>query len=533
MRKGNRLRRILAALSGVLAVSALGGCEPRYGALRSEWTAATGGIIAATPAVGNGRAYIGSWDGYEYAFDEATGTRRWRTFLGQAPHPACGTQGVTSSPALLDGVAYLGGGNDKWYALNETSGSVLWSVPTGSFSTGHYNWSSPAVHNGHAYVGIASLCDSPLVQGKLLRVNLATHQIVNTWKVVPDGQLGGTIWTKPVVDAARNTIFVTTGNRAYDSTGNTQLHAEALVAVDSTTLAIKGYWSLPVADPTPDADWGTSPTLSRDSLGRDLVSAANKNGIVYTFLRDNVSAGPVWSRRVAAAATGSDPAAGGVYSNGFFDGQRIFYASGETTIGGKTVAGAIRALDPRTGAIIWERALPSRTYGALTGANGMLVVPSRTALRLVAPATGEILYENPLSLYAAATVANGRLFIGDLGGTARAYTYPASPGATAATTAPLQVALARGCQPIQELSPALAGTAVRITEVRDAAPGPVSVELHEGDCSGRPLRRARLHPGKADVLRLPRALPAHGRLSVASSRPVRLKLALLATHHRR
>ena len=260
------------------------------------------------------------------------------------------------------------------------NGAVSWSVPTGSTSSGYYNWSSPAALNGFAYVGIASRCDMPLVQGKLLRVNLATHQIANVWKVVADGQLGGTIWTSPVVDAGRNAVFVTTGNRAYDSTGDSQRYAEALVSVDATTLAIKGSWSLPLSDPTPDADWGTSPTLFTDSQGSDLVSAANKNGILYAFRRDDVSAGPVWTRRLADAATGSDPAAGGVYSNGYFDGQRLYYAGGQTTIAGKTAAGAVRALDPRTGAVIWERAMPSRTYGALTGANGMLVVPSRTAL---------------------------------------------------------------------------------------------------------------------------------------------------------
>ena len=40
-----------------------------------------------------------------------------------------------------------------------------------------------------------------------------------------------------------------------------------------------------------------------------------------------MSAGPVWTRRLADAAIGSDPAAGGVYSTGYFDGQRLYYSS--------------------------------------------------------------------------------------------------------------------------------------------------------------------------------------------------------------
>ncbi|MBA3262476.1 MAG: PQQ-binding-like beta-propeller repeat protein, partial [Thermoleophilaceae bacterium] len=71
--------------------------------LRVQWSKATGDTIAATPAVGNGQVYIGSWDGYEYALDEASGAQSWRTFLGQVDNPSCDILGVTSSPVLLGG----------------------------------------------------------------------------------------------------------------------------------------------------------------------------------------------------------------------------------------------------------------------------------------------------------------------------------------------------------------------------------------------------------------------------------------------
>ena len=512
--------RTCVCFCGLLPAVALAGCEPRYGALREQWSFATGDTIAATPAVGSGRAFIGSWDGYEYALDEAAGTQAWRTFLGRTLSP-CDELGVTSSPLLLDGRAYLGGGDDKWYALEMANGSVLWSVPTGSTSSGYYNWSTPAALNGFAYIGIASRCDSPLVQGRLLRVNLATHQIANVWKVVPDGQVGGTIWTTPVVDTSRNAVFVTTGNQAYDSTGDTQIHAESLVSVDATTLAIKSYWRLPVSDPTPDADWATSPTLFTDSQGRQLVSAANKNGILYAFRRDDLSAGPVWTRRLAEAAVGSDPAAGGVYSTGLFDGQRLYYASGQTTIGGKAVAGAVRALDPRTGAVIWERAMPSRTFGALTGANGMLVVPSWTSLRLFDPANGSVLYENKLRLYAAAKVANGRLFIGDFAGVVHAFTYPSSPGAP--TTA--NVALTAGCQSTTPSSPSVSSPASRIEITRLDHGDRAALLLYRGDsCAGHPLLQTTLERGESRVVRVPSSVARADSLSLAAESTMRVKV---------
>jgi outer membrane protein assembly factor BamB len=506
-------------------VGTVAGCST-YGALHQQWSVQTGDKIAATPAVNWGRVFVGSWDGYEYALDEATGSQYWRTFLGVVPNPGgCDELGVTSSPLTLDGTLYLGGGDDYWYSLNMYTGNVLWKVFTGDTTTGHYNWSSPAALNGFAYVGIASQCDTPLVQGQLLRVNMSTHQIVNTWDVVPDGQVGGTIWTKPVVDAARNSVFVTTGNRAYDANRNTQVYGESVVSVDATTLAVKGSWSLPLSDPTPDPDWGTGPTLLRDSSGRDLVSAANKNGVVYAFLRDNVSAGPVWTRRIAFAATSDAPAAGGVYSNGYFDGTRLYYASSGTTIDGATVKGSVRALDPRTGAIIWERPLPNRTFGALTFANGMLVVPSYGTLFLVDPATGDLLYDNALPLYGAATVANGRLFVGDTNGVLHAYTYPSAPGAgSSATASAARVALAQGCQTMRQ--PAPSGSRVRVTRLGKArAPATIAV-FKGGDCTGKAVTRRRLRGGDKALLKVPRWLATGGRISLRSSRAMRLKLAL-------
>jgi hypothetical protein len=354
---------------------------------------------------------------------------------------------------------------------------------------------------------------------------MSTHQIVNTWDVVPDGQVGGTIWTKPVVDATRNAVFVTTGNRAYNADRNTQVYGESMVSVDATTLAVKGSWSLPLSEPTPDPDWGTAPTLFQDGFGRDLVSAANKNGVVYAFLRDNVSAGPVWTRRIAFTATDDAPAAGGAYSNGVFDFRRLYYAGGGTTIDGKTVQGSIRALNPNTGAIIWETALPSKIYGALTFANGMLVVPAYKALYVVDPATGDILYENPLTLYGAAKVANGRLFIGDVSGVLHAYTYPSSPGAGASASATAaRVALAQGCQTVDQ--PAPAGDQVRVTRLGTAS-APATIQVFEGDdCTGQPVARTTLSGGDASVLEVPESLPAGSDVSVLSSKAVRLKLVL-------
>jgi len=66
-----------------------------------RWTAATeatGRGIHGTPAIANGAAYVGAYDGAMYAFDLETGERYWRTDLGGA---------IGSSPAYYDGLLYV------------------------------------------------------------------------------------------------------------------------------------------------------------------------------------------------------------------------------------------------------------------------------------------------------------------------------------------------------------------------------------------------------------------------------------------
>ena len=213
--------------------------------LRPAWTFKTGGMIAASATVVGGVAYVGSWDGYEYALNATTGAQIWKTYLGITTAPACSPPalGVSSIPAVVGGVVYLGGGDSNWYALNASTGAVLWTVPTGDTSAtgGHYNWASPLIVGNSAYIGIASLGDCPLVQGQLLRVDLTTHLVAASVNFVPTGQVGGGIWTTPSIDTSTNTVYVTTG-----TLNNTvQTMSESMVAVDATTLAVKSVWQIP------------------------------------------------------------------------------------------------------------------------------------------------------------------------------------------------------------------------------------------------------------------------------------------------
>ena len=547
-----RVLRVPCRLAAAVGVLALAGCDPpsAYGPLPADWTAQPDtSKIAATATISDGTVYSGSWSGNEYALDEATGAVRWARDLGQTT-AGCGgfsvTQGVTSRAWIREGRAYLGGGDSNWHALDADTGNVLWSVPTGDNSPtgGHYNWSSPLIYANHAYVGIASLCDNPRVQGQLLRVNLGTHRIENVFDVVPDGHVGGTIWQTPVVDPKTNTVFVTTG----DGGSGPDPYAEAILALDATTLAVKGHWAIPAGQSTHDGDWGTSPVLFTDAAGNALVAAANKNGFLYAFRRDDLTAGPVWESRLAQA--GPCPNCGdGTVSTGIFDGHRLIWAAGKTTIAGTAYNGSVRAIDPATGAVRWETPLSNWPYGRLAQAHGMTAVSTSDGnLVVVGDGGGRVLYANTLlntglisaRVFAAPTIADGRLVIGSNDGVIHALAFPSAPGSLSArASAPTPCTLQSGaparaecrltvsprCAVVGQLPAQAGAVAVRELALRARSGRPLRIRLYTNrDCAGPPA--VRLRPGAVRRRRM-WALPPRAVLSVRGSRRAVVRLQAL------
>jgi outer membrane protein assembly factor BamB len=169
-----------------------------------------------------------------------------------------------------------------------------------------------------------------------------------------------------------------------------------------------------------------------DSRGRRLVTAINKNGVAYAFRRANLNAGPVWQVRIAQAGTCPNCGYGSVSTPAFADG-RLFLAGGKTTLNGRVCGGAVRAVDPGTGQMLWSRGLRSTVLAALTAKNGMVVVAeSDGTLSVLRARTGALLYRNrlparagPAAILGAPTIADGTLYVGGGDGTLHAFAFPA------------------------------------------------------------------------------------------------------------
>jgi outer membrane protein assembly factor BamB/regulation of enolase protein 1 (concanavalin A-like superfamily) len=397
-------------------------------ALSKLWSYSTGGPIASQPAIVNGVAYVGSWDGYEYALNATTGAVIWKTLTGiTTGNSGCNppTAGISSAATVLNGVVYVGGGDAYWYALDASTGSVLWRVYTGdnSASSGHYNWSSPLVVNGYAYIGVSSLGDCPLVQGQLLQVSLSTHQIVNTLNLVPNGSQGGGIWTSPAYDPALNEIFTVTGTEANDS----QTYAQAVIGINASTLAVTDTYHLPENVAVADSDWTTSTGLYPGSNGTPMLVTTNKNGITYAFNRTNLAAGPVWQHQTAI---GNDCAVCGystVSSAAIAQGV-VYQAGGATSINGTGYGGSVQALNATTGAVIWQHPDAGPVIGAIAYMNGMVIDYAGSGFEVLDAATGHRLYSYDAASwsYAAPAIANGMIVTGSTAGVIYAFGLPST-----------------------------------------------------------------------------------------------------------
>ncbi len=353
-----------------------------------HWTPGAGPIsgsnkkIFATPSVYNGTVFVGANNGVFYALDEQTGAVLWSRFIGYVQKHTCGARGITSSstvaPDPVTGVitVYVAGADGYLYALNASTGAVAWQSVVGIPSTtvnDYYNWASPAVHNGHVFMGVSSQCDNPFVRGGLVMYDQQTGAIQAHYYSEPAGVVGGGVWTSAVVDD--NGVFVTTATPCPRK-GVTDEDACAVVSLDPNTLDRRGAWFPLYAErPNGDADFGGSPVLftaDLNGVSTPMVTACNKNGILYGWRQSDVSTGPVWRFRVGQGTAAGQQAC---LAAPVWDGTHLFQAGNPTTINGVSYRGSIRELDPATGTPVWQVGLPGIVLGSPTmNGNGILAV---------------------------------------------------------------------------------------------------------------------------------------------------------------
>jgi len=165
------------------------------------WNYTTGSpVYSSSPAIAGGKVYVGSLDHNVYCLDASTGTKLWNYTTGDQ---------VYSSPAVADGKVYVGSWDGNFYCLNASSGAKLWSYATGSVE------SSSAVAEGKVYVGSGDgnvYCLDASTGTK--QWNYYTYDVVDSSPAVADGKVYVGAWDGVYCFGSGPDVAVTNGTSA-------------------------------------------------------------------------------------------------------------------------------------------------------------------------------------------------------------------------------------------------------------------------------------------------------------------------------
>jgi outer membrane protein assembly factor BamB len=319
--------------------------------------------------VAGGRVY-GATQTQAFALDERTGAQVWSVTLVRNER-----EGIDMAPGYHDGIVYVstvpdtvreqygGGGVGILWALDAASGRRLWHFDTAPEDL----WSSE-------------------------------HREVNA---------GGGLWYPPAFDQS-GSMYIGTGNPApfpgtsEDPWGSSRpgpnLYTDSIVKLNARTGAVQWYYQLTPHD-LYDHDLQDPPILA-SVHGRRAVIAAGKGGFVLAL--DAATGKLLWKRSVGIhnghdedsvyamrheysklslpetvypgllggviapmASNGSTVFVPVVNHSVTFDSQTEPQESGPST-------GELVALSVDTGAVRWDRKLPSSAFGAATAVNDVV-----------------------------------------------------------------------------------------------------------------------------------------------------------------
>lgn len=410
------------------------------GKLATKWTFTTHGDVSATPAVVGGAVYFPDWGGYINKVNASTGALIWQRQLSSYGYNNAADLVSRTAPAVVGNVLYIGdqgGGSNiapqagRVLAINATTGDLLWATAINpNFFT--IITQAPVVRNGVVFVGAASAEENAAAfipgyvcctfRGSFSALDATTGVVLWTTYMVPvdnpadAGQYsGGAVWSStPALDPASNTVYITTGNnysvpqpaKDCQTNGGTPAqcldpnnHIDAIVALDMTTGAInwatgvQGFddWIVscipdiapnpcPTTTPGPDYDFGSGANLFTAKMKgttRQLVGAGAKSGIYWAL--DAGTGAIVWSTEAGPGST-----LGGIEWGTATDGKRIYIAEANFDRlayphnASLPHTGSFAALDPATGAILWQIADPSggSDLGAVSTSNGVVYAGS-------------------------------------------------------------------------------------------------------------------------------------------------------------
>lgn len=394
--------------------------------LSARWKTTQHGMVNGAAAVAGDLVYVLSDTG-TYAFRASSGQVVWQnTFIRG-----------TSSPTYSEGVLFVNDSTSLLHALNAATGQELWQAKIDPHPQAS-GMSSPVVHGRYVIVGSSSTDEInnlgfSTFRGAVVAYDRSTGQQIWRRYTVDAPFNGGAVWSSVSVDPELGLVFATNGNNYTGQASNTSDAIFALRLSDGGLVWLTQLTSGDVYTTTrptsPDYDFGTNAILLEATIAgqrRKLVAAGQKSGMFWAL--DRQTGAVIWSRQVSPGSG----LIGGIFNNGAYDGERILVAGNlgvSGAPGGEPANGesnpnttpkptpgtsVLRALDPATGAVIWERQLPAWVWSPITIAGGVGFVGYETQLQAFDVRTGAKLfnYKAAGTITSAPVVADGAVYFG-------------------------------------------------------------------------------------------------------------------------
>lgn len=273
------------------------GLAPEFTArsLEAVWAAELGGSVDSSPAVADGKAYVGNSLGTMSAVSADSGEVVW----------AFQTDGaIVSSPAVASGIVLFGSVDRFFYALDAESGDLIWS-----YRTRGPILSSPAVADGMVLFGS--------MDGRLYAVSLGDGSLL--WRTAAGPGIQGA----PAVSgqlvfygndhAAMRALNLADGSLAWEQQGRGRMIAAPVVRDDVVVFGLMG------------------------------PSALRPPRLDYLIAFEAATGRQIWAQNEAFS----------VLSSPLISEDRVFFVTVEGYVS-KTVARAARLSD---GELLWDRTL--------------------------------------------------------------------------------------------------------------------------------------------------------------------------------
>lgn len=333
--------------------------------------------------------------GHIYALDVASGCLKWAYASDLTLRSSLTFAEATAKTGEM---IIAGDAAGRVHAVDAKTGREVW-VKDIKLSDVNRVTGAPIAYKGVVYVPLSAIevnftgaddYECCTGQGAVVALDVATGKTLWTGRTMEDakptfkdkngvqkwGPSGAIIWSSPAVDPKRGLIYAGTGeNTSWPATGT----SDSIIAYDMKTGAQKWVFQATKADiwnyacgrrgpncdwpgeyQSPDHDFGGSPVLIKLKNGTERVVAGQKSGALWALDPDTGKL--IWSNKASRGSAG-----GGVRWGLAYDGERIFMPSNDGGPASPTESPnfgpGIHAINAATGEIEWTYKPNARDCG--------------------------------------------------------------------------------------------------------------------------------------------------------------------------